>query len=76
MRTMSLVRFSLLCLVSPSGGRAQSYPSTSYELSGSTLIRWIGTETDIDFSKDPNLRGVEYINDRAFPGTVKRVTLP
>ncbi len=76
MRTISLILFFLLCLVSPSGGRAQSYPSTSYELSGSTLIRWIGTETDIDFSKDPNLRGVEYINDRAFPGTVKRVTLP
>ena len=76
MRTISLTLFFLLCLVSPSGGRAQSYPSTSYELSGSTLIRWIGTETDIDFSKDPNLRGVEYINDRAFPGTVKRVTLP
>ena len=76
MRTISLILFFLLCLVSPSGGRAQSYPSTSYELSGSTLIRWIGTETDIDFSKDPNLRGVEYIYDRAFPGTVKRVTLP
>ena len=76
MRTISLTLFFLLCLVSPSGGRAQSYPSTSYELSGSTLIRWIGTETDIDFSKDPNLREVDYISERAFPGTVKRVTLP
>ena len=76
MRTISLTLFFLLCLVSPSGGRAQSYPSTSYELSGSTLIRWIGTETDIDFSKDPNLREVDYISERAFPSTVKRVTLP
>ena len=76
MRTISLTLFFLLCLVSPSGGRAQSYPSTSYELSGSTLIRWIGTETDIDFSKDPNLREVDYILERAFPSTVKRVTLP
>ena len=76
MRTVSLILFFLLCLVSPSGGRAQSYPSASYELRGSTLIRWIGTETDIDFSKDPNLREVDYISERAFPGTVKRVTLP
>lgn len=76
MRTISLILFFLLCLVSPLGGRAQSYPSTSYELSGSVLIRWTGSETDIDFSKDPNLREVDYISERAFPSTVKRVTLP
>lgn len=76
MRTTSLILFFLLFLLSPLGGRAQSYPSTSYELSGSVLIRWTGSETDIDFSKDPNLREVDYISERAFPSTVKRVTLP
>lgn len=51
------------------GGSEQGvYPSSSYELSsdGKKLLKWIGTETEIDFGIDPVLAKVTAIGERAF----------
>lgn len=74
--TMIRTLISLLLLLSLTSAvevSAQSYPASSYQLSGNTLVRWVGSEADIDFTKDPALQGVNYIENNAFPATVKRV---
>lgn len=56
----------------------QGYPPSSYQLSGSTLTKWLGSETEIDFSKDAALKDIRNIGSRAFEGnaTLKRIVLP
>lgn len=50
------------------GTQQTVYPSSSYELSddGKTLLKWNGTETEIDFGIDPVLAKVTAIGYRAF----------
>ena len=50
------------------GNQQTVYPSSSYELSddGKTLLKWNGTETEIDFGIDPVLAKVTMIAYRAF----------
>ncbi len=68
----------LSCLALLPGVQAQPYPTTSYVISnnGRDLVRWTGPETEIDFSKDPALANISWIERQAFPSTVKKITLP
>lgn len=72
-----LMLLSLLCLMIGNVA-AQDYPTSSYELDGSRLKKWLGSETEIDFTKDTHLRDIQVINDSAFKGntTLRRIVLP
>lgn len=72
-----LMLLSLLCLTVGKVA-AQDYPTSSYELDGSTLKKWLGSETEIDFTKDTRLRNIRVIDDSAFKGntTLRRIVLP
>ena len=72
-----LMLLSLLCLMIGNVA-AQNYPTSSYELDGSRLKKWLGSETEIDFTKDTHLRDIQVINDSAFKGntTLRRIVLP
>lgn len=56
----------------------QAYPPSSYQIDGSQLLKWLGTETEIDFTKDEVLSRIERITDGAFEGntTLKSILLP
>ncbi|RRC97308.1 leucine-rich repeat domain-containing protein [Prevotella sp. OH937_COT-195] len=45
---------------------AQPYPESSYEIEGGNLKKWKGTETEIDFTKDPVLKDIYRILGNAF----------
>jgi Ig domain protein group 2 domain protein len=45
---------------------AQPYPESSYEIDGGYLMKWKGTETEIDFTKDPVLKNIYRIYSHAF----------
>ena len=45
---------------------AQPYPESSYEIEGGYLKKWKGTETEIDFTKDPVLKDIYRILGNAF----------
>lgn len=72
-----LMLLSLLCLMIGKVA-AQDYPTSSYELDGPVLKKWLGSETEIDFTKDTHLRDIQVIDDSAFKGntTLRRIVLP
>ena len=55
---------------------AQPYPESSYEIEGGYLKKWKGTETEIDFTKDPVLKNLYRISGSAFQNnkTLVKVT--
>lgn len=55
---------------------AQPYPESSYEIEGGYLKKWKGTETEIDFTKDPVLKNLNRISGSAFQNnkTLVKVT--
>lgn len=59
-----IVLLSLLIMVICSW--AQPYPESSYEIDGGYLMKWKGTETEIDFTKDPVLKNIYRIYSHAF----------
>ena len=65
MKRYSIIGFALLYLLA---AQAIEYPTTSYEISNGWLVKWTGPETDIDFTADPNLYGLNGIWDSAFEG--------
>ena len=67
-----------ICLAAGCGVEAQTYPTSSYKIEGNELVKWLGPETDIDFTKDENLMNVvERIGSNAFANNsnVKTVRL-
>ena len=67
-----------ICLAAGCGVEAQTYPTSSYIIEGNELVKWLGPETDIDFTKDKNLMNVvERIGSNAFANNsnVKTVRL-
>ena len=56
----------------------QAYPPSSYQIDGSRLLKWLGTETEIDFTKDEVLSRINIIGHHAFDGnsTLKSIVLP
>ena len=67
-----------ICLAAGCGVEAQTYPTSSYKIVGNELVKWLGSETDIDFTKDENLMNVvERIGSNAFANNsnVKTVRL-
>lgn len=56
----------------------QTYPPSSYQLKGNMLTKWVGAESEIDFTKDDILSQISQIGTRAFDGnrTLKRIVLP
>ena len=76
-----MMRFLIIlciCLAAGCGVEAQTYPTSSYKIVGNELVKWLGSETDIDFTKDENLMNVvERIGSNAFANNsnVKTVRL-
>lgn len=67
-----------ICLASVANVEAQAYPASSYKIVGNELVKWLGPETVIDFTKDENLMNVvERIGSNAFANNsnVKTVRL-
>lgn len=59
--TMALLLIAVISLI------AQRYPSTSYEVKNGNLMKWLGPETEIDFTQDSYLMNtVEDISSNAF----------
>lgn len=64
MRRIILV--SILLLTAFISLSAQPYPTSSYQIEDDKLVKWLGTETEIDFTKDPVLRNLRRVLIHAF----------
>lgn len=59
---------------------AQPYPTTSYQLDeeGKTIVKWLGSEAELDLSSDPAFSAIETIGSKAFANCrdLKTIILP
>lgn len=75
----SYMKHVLLSLAIAAGAATAfaQFPTTSYTLSGTTLTKWNGPETEIDLTTDPAFEGLTAIGDYAFQQKgVVSITLP